>query len=182
MQNFFTSLGAVGTMARANKNQQSPKAPWMITFAVAPPTKNWGFVSHDERRQGRDFHCFVWLDSTSICSCHSPSRIWCLCGFNIRLCCIKGDYDGLFVLLNFPFFSRQSLVMRSTLALQSSMAFSSSLVTRKPTCSSASSKRNSGHSARRLHSHNNARRYRHVLKEGYSVIVAESFICFNINV
>ena len=44
MQNFFNSLGAVGTMARANKNQQSPESPWMITFAVAPPTKNWGLL------------------------------------------------------------------------------------------------------------------------------------------
>ena len=41
-------------------------------------------------------------------------------------------------------------------------------------------KRHSGRSARRLHSRNNGRR--HVLKDGDSVIVADSFICFNINV
>lgn len=42
-QNFSTKPGAVDTVARADKNQQSPNAPWMISFeSAAPPTKNWG--------------------------------------------------------------------------------------------------------------------------------------------
>ena len=139
-QNFSTKPGAVETVARADKNQQSPRAPWIISFeSAAPPTKNWGlskicvtrWTSAGERFSllcnARPYkHLFLSFSKSNSISLQPKYEV---------LCSKKGNYYRSY--LNFLFFARQSLAIRCTLVLQYSIAFSSSFVTSKPPCSFA---------------------------------------------
>lgn len=145
-QNFSTRPGAVDTVASADRNQQSPEAPWMISFEFAAPSaKNLGSSKICVTRctsAGRlvsdgcvnkpNRHRFLSFSTSNSISLRSFIS-------NRLSMSSEGEGSGRReggrareTHLNFLFFERQSFAIRSTLALHSAIAFSSSFVTKSP--------------------------------------------------